>query len=106
MAVTKINFYSKKNCPQCSIAARLLAKHGIVDIAGSGVNVMPKALWGGPVVNLIKVDEDSEALSSLKTRGFASVPVIDYEVDGGRSGTILGADTDAIDRLAKEHCGE
>lgn len=106
MAVTKITFYSKKNCPQCSIATRLLAKHGVVGSAGSGINVTPFATPDGPVINLIKVDEDSEALSELKGRGFTSVPIIDYELSDGASGTIIGADTDAIDKLVKEHYGE
>lgn len=106
LAITKITFYSKKNCPQCSTAARLLAARGVTGAEGRGINASPKGLPDGPTVNLIKVDEDSEALAVLKARGFASVPVIDYELGDGRTGTIVGADVDAIEKLAKERHGE
>lgn len=76
MALEKIVFYSKANCSQCTTTARMMRTHGLSEITGTGLNVVPaeKAV----PVQVIKVDEHPEELSVLKARGFASVPVVDY----------------------------
>lgn len=85
------------------MAARLLAMHGLAGTEGRGLNVTPLEVSGGPTINLIKVDEDNDALMALKARGFASVPVIDYELENGETGTFVGADAEVIERLGREY---
>lgn len=85
------------------MAVRLLAMHGLAGAEGRGINITPLEVSGGPIINLIKVDEDSDALTALKARGFTSVPVVDYELEDGATGTFVGADAEVIERLGKEH---
>lgn len=76
MALEKIVFYSKANCSQCTTTARMMRTHGLSDVTGTGLNVVP-AERAIPV-EVIKVDEHPEELSALKDRGYSSVPVVDY----------------------------
>lgn len=102
MAVSHITFYSKKNCSQCSITARVMASNGLTGIEGAGINVTPAQLPEGPPVVVVKVDEDPEALARLKERGYASVPVVDFHHPDGGITTVAGADVEQIASLAQK----
>lgn len=102
MAISHITFYSKKNCSQCSTTARLMASNGLVGVEGAGININPKPLEGKPSVEVVKVDENTEAFDQLKARGYGSVPVVDYHMTDGTVTTIVGADVEQIAAVAKE----
>lgn len=52
-----VEFYSKKDCPNCVMVKNLLVAEGVVY----------KSLW---------VDTSEEAMTTLKNKGFQSVPQI------------------------------
>lgn len=101
--IVKLNFYSKANCPQCSSSARSLKTNGIAEVEGRGINVKPVAIDGVLPIEVIRVDEDLEALQRIKEAGFTSAPVLEFiNEEGEVEIAFSGFNPDQIKAVAEE----
>lgn len=101
--ITKLNFYSKANCPQCSSSARSLKTNGIAGVTGSGINVKPIGIEGVLPIEVIRVDENLDALQRIKDAGFTAAPVLEFiNEEGEVEIAFSGFNPDQIKAVAEE----